>query len=117
MSRPRVLIVDDIAQVRRSVVRALAHLDLELVAASSCAEARTFTGTIDIAVLDYQLGDGFGDVLARELLVSARLRAVLFHTATVDTRVLERLAGIGSVVHKIDHGVVVLRRLVAELAR
>ncbi|MFI5297135.1 MAG: response regulator [Polyangiales bacterium] len=115
MQRRRVLIVDDHAGIRRGVARALVRFDVEVVVAASCAEAREHAGAIDIAIVDYNLGDGFGDLLARELLVSTRLRAVVFHTATMDARVLERLATIGSLVHKIDHGLPALRRVVAEL--
>ncbi|MFI5298310.1 MAG: response regulator [Polyangiales bacterium] len=117
MTRACVLIVDDDSIVRRAILRALAPLDVELVAAGSCAEARAHAGTIDLAIVDYDLGDGYGDDLAHDLLVSPRLRAVVFFTASSEQRVTDRLATLGRVVSKIDDGVEMLRSFVAEHAR
>jgi DNA-binding response OmpR family regulator len=110
-----VLIVDDLRHMRRTIARALARLGVEVVLADSCTSARSHAGSIDVAIVDFHLGDGLGDDLALELLRSPRLRGVVFFTAIADERVLEQLRALGRVVRKLEDGVSGLHGHVVEL--
>jgi DNA-binding NarL/FixJ family response regulator len=67
--RIRVLIADDHAAVRAGVRRLLAEQpDIQVVGeASSALEALAATAAVDVAVIDYQLGDRNGLWVVRRL--------------------------------------------------
>lgn len=67
----RVLLVDDSAVARLTVSRQLRAEGVDVVEAPSCAAAKALdVSAVDCALLDYDLGDGFGPEVA------AHLRAV-----------------------------------------
>jgi DNA-binding response OmpR family regulator len=76
-----VLVVDDDAHVRAAMARVLRAAGANAVAVATPAEARLALGAddpIDLLVVDVLLGDGRGDVLARELVArEPGLRVVL----------------------------------------
>jgi len=68
---PRVLVADDSAVVRVALVRRFKSAGLDVVEAGSVAEAKALDASqVDVAVLDFDLGDGYGHAVA------AHLRAV-----------------------------------------
>lgn len=78
----RVLVVDDEADVRSVVARALKADDHVVVTASDLATARLALGKgVELVVLDLRLPDGFGLDLCREVRKSDSLIPILLLTA------------------------------------
>lgn len=87
-ARTRLLIVDDHAAVRAGLREVLAdEADFEVVAAVGTAEAAMLVAegeSIDVAVVDYQLGGRNGLWLSRKLKRLPRPPAVLVYSAFTD---------------------------------
>lgn len=78
----RVLVIDDEADVRSVVARALKADEHTVVTASDLASARKeLEGGVDMIVLDLRLPDGFGLDLCREIRESDSLLPILLLTA------------------------------------
>lgn len=98
----RVLVADDSAVVRVALVRRFKSAGLEVVEAASVAEAkRVDPATVDLAVLDFDLGDGYGSEIAEHLVTSrSDLPVCFFTTSTKDAE--ERAAPYGPIFAKPD---------------
>jgi CheY-like chemotaxis protein len=82
MSR-RVLVADDSAVVRAALVRRFENAGLEVVEAASVAEATAIDpATVDLAVLDFDLGDGYGDAIAAHLRAARPDLPLAFFTSS-----------------------------------
>lgn len=94
--RARVLLVEDDASIRRYVRLALEDLALDLVEASTLAEARAEMEAAPVTLLltDLMLPDGHGIELLASAAAGAALRRVVF-SAGVDARMRERLQALG----------------------
>jgi CheY-like chemotaxis protein len=99
----RVLIADDSAVARVAVARRVRAAGLEVVERDSCASASTVdASTISCALLDFDLGDGFGvDVAARLRAIHGAL-PIAFFTSTSRAEVVERASAFGPVFTKPD---------------
>ena len=99
MSR-RILIADDSAVVRVALARRLRGAGLEVVEAASVAEAkRVDPSTLDAAVLDFDLGDGYGDAIAAHLVAgNPALPLCFFTSSTSDAK--EKAAPYGQLFEK-----------------
>jgi DNA-binding response OmpR family regulator len=82
----RVLVVEDHAETRRLLERALEEAGHDVVAAGSLAAARLkiAEGTCAAAIIDWMLPDGEGLALCRSLRGAARETAILMLTARGD---------------------------------
>ena len=107
-SRP-VLFVDDSALARVAVTRRLVALgieikieiEIEIVTLSSAAEAASADGAaFSAALLDIELGDGFGTDVARRLREAAPGLPIAFFTAGGPAEILEAAEQIGPVFSK-----------------
>lgn len=96
----RVLIVDDSELVRMSLARRVRALGLEVVEEGS-AEAATKRSAIatDLAcaLLDLDLGDGFGTDVAERLRAHVQALPIAFFTSTTTGEALARMAAFGPV--------------------
>ena len=96
-----ILFVDDSALARVAVKRRLVALGLEVVIFGSAAEAAGAHGAaFSAALLDIDLGDGFGPDLAARLREGAPGLPIAFFTAGGPAEVLEAAARIGPVFSK-----------------
>jgi CheY-like chemotaxis protein len=99
----RVLIADDSAVVRITVARRVRAAGLEVVEHDSCASARAVdASTLACALLDFDLGDGFGDELAAHLRSAESNLPIAFFTSTSQSEVAEKTAAFGPVFTKPD---------------
>ncbi len=96
----KILVVDDTAAVLKGLVRGLGARGHDTVAAGSYEAARRCQGSFDLAVLDLDLGDGWGTDLARELLGDDRVRRVVFFSGSLDERLTTEAELLGSTVRK-----------------
>lgn len=82
----RVLIVDDMAQIRKVMVRVLSRFDVKVVEAESLAQARQRCdeGRFELIMLDHHLPDGAGLELARQLRARPEHQATLMVTMTAN---------------------------------
>jgi CheY-like chemotaxis protein len=82
----RVLIADDSAIARVALARRLRAAGLEVVELDSCAQATTVdASSFDCALLDFDLGDGFGtDIAAHLRNTDQRLPIAFFTSSTGD---------------------------------
>jgi CheY-like chemotaxis protein len=96
-----VLFVDDSPVARLAVTRRLVALALEVVTFGSAAEASGVDGaTFAAALLDIELGDGFGPEIADRLREAAPGLPIAFLTAGGPAEILEAAARIGPVFSK-----------------
>jgi two-component system catabolic regulation response regulator CreB len=100
----RVLIVEDDPLVARALARTLMRHGMGVDVIASCAEARLLDGHYDLGIFDIELPDGFGTNLARELVLRATIRGVVFYTGASYQPLLRRAWQLGEVVAK-DSGV------------
>jgi CheY-like chemotaxis protein len=96
----RALIVEDDPVVARSVARRLLREGYTVSLAQTCRAARAAGRGFQVAVLDLDLPDGNGAVLAEELLRLGAVRAVVFYTGSLDATQRENAARLGVVVDK-----------------
>lgn len=84
----RVLVADDSAVVRTALARRFRSAGAEVVEAASVAEAKAVDpGAVDVAVLDFDLGDGYGDAIAAHLhAVRPGLPLCFFTSSTQEAR-------------------------------
>jgi CheY-like chemotaxis protein len=80
---PRVLVADDSAVVRVALVRRFKSAGLDVVEAASVAEAKALDpNEVDVAVLDFDLGDGYGDAIAAHLRARKSALPLCFFTSS-----------------------------------
>jgi CheY-like chemotaxis protein len=96
----RALIVEDDPVVARSTARRLLREGYTLTLAQTCRAARAAGRGFQVALLDLDLPDGNGAILAEELLRQGAVRSVVFYTGSLDTAQRERAALLGPVVDK-----------------
>lgn len=96
----RALIVEDDPVVARSIARRLLREGYTVSLAQSCRSARASGGGFQVAVLDLDLPDGNGAVLAEELLRLGAVRGVVFYTGSTDAAQRERAERFGVIVDK-----------------
>lgn len=96
----RALIVEDDPVVARSVARRLLREGYTVSLAQSCRAARAAGRGFHVAVLDLDLPDGNGAILAEELLRLGAVRGVVFYTGSLDATQRDRAARLGPVVDK-----------------
>lgn len=93
---PRVLIADDSAVVRRTLVGRVESAGFEVVEHASCAGASTVDAhTLSCALLDFDLGDGFGDDVAGQLRSQRPSLPIAFFTSTADEATAARIGAHG----------------------
>ncbi len=96
-----ILFVDDSALARVAVKRRLVALGFEVVTLASAAEAaRVDSADFAAALLDIELGDGFGPDLAARLRAGAPGLPIAFFTAGGPAEMLDAAARIGPVFSK-----------------
>ena len=79
----RVLVADDSAVVRMALVRRFRLAGYDVVEARTAAEAGAVDPTtLDLAVLDFDLGDGWGDQIAERLRATSADLPIAFFTST-----------------------------------
>jgi DNA-binding NarL/FixJ family response regulator len=99
----RVLIADDSAVVRITVARRVRAAGLEVVEHDSAASASTVDAlTLSCALLDFDLGDGFGTDVATKLRSIYGELPIAFFTSTSTPDVVERASAFGPVFAKPD---------------
>lgn len=83
MPSKRVLVADDSAVARVALARRVRAAGLEVVELDSCANAGTVDpSTLACALLDFDLGDGFGVDIAARLRASKASLPIAFFTST-----------------------------------
>jgi DNA-binding NtrC family response regulator len=113
-----VLFVDDSAVARLALQRRLVALGLEVVTFGSAAEASGANGaTFAAALLDIELGDGYGPDLAARLREGAPGLPIAFLTAGGPAEVLEAAARLGPVFSKASELDDAVRWIAAAAAR
>ena len=101
MKRSPILFVDDSAVARLAVKRRLVDHGLEVVTFASATEASTISGSdFAAALLDIELGDGFGPDLAARLREGAPGLPIAFLTAGGPPQTLDAAARLGPVFSK-----------------
>jgi CheY-like chemotaxis protein len=99
----RVLIADDSAVARVTVARRVRAAGFEVVERDSVASASTVdASTIACALLDFDLGDGFGVDVAARLRSVERELPIAFFTSTSQAEVVEQTSAFGPVFTKPD---------------
>jgi CheY-like chemotaxis protein len=96
----RALIVDDDPVVARSIARRLIREGYTVSLAQTCRGARALGGGFHVAVLDLDLPDGNGTMLADDLLRYGAVGQVLFYTGCLDPAQRERAEQLGTVIDK-----------------
>lgn len=99
---PRILIVEDNADLARALIRYFKRSGYEVVHASSCAQAARVTGSFDVGVLDLELSDGYGFDLCTLLRQRETVGSVVFFTGSVDAKLLERAERLAPCVSKCE---------------
>ncbi len=107
------LVVEDYPPLATVIAISLRRLGHEVLRLGSVQRAETVEGPFDAAVLDIELPDGSGIVLAEDLLNEGRARSVVFFSAVRDTNARQRALRLGPVVDKVD-GIEALASVVAE---
>jgi CheY-like chemotaxis protein len=101
LKRSPILFVDDSAVVRLAVKRRLVDRGLEVVTFASATEASASNGgDFAAALLDIELGDGFGPDLAARLREGAPSLPIAFLTAGGPPEILDAAARLGPVFSK-----------------
>ncbi len=99
--RSPILFVDDSAVARLAVKRRLVDRGLEVVTSASATEAAALSGSdFAAALLDIELGDGFGPDLAARLREGAPSLPIAFLTAGGPPETLAAAARLGPVFSK-----------------
>jgi CheY-like chemotaxis protein len=96
----RALIVEDDPLVARSIARRLLREGYSISLAGTCRAARAAGAGFHVVVLDLDLPDGSGAVLADELLRLDATRTVVFYTGTTNDAQRERAQRFGQVIDK-----------------
>ena len=113
-----ILFVDDSAVARVAVKRRLVALGLDVVTLGSAAESAGADGaTFAAALLDIELGDGYGPDLAARLREGAPGLPIAFLTAGGPAAILEAAARIGPVFSKTSELDDAMRWIVEAAAR
>lgn len=98
-----VLIADDSPVVRITVAKRVRAEGLEVIERDSVASARGIDPkTLSCALLDYDLGDGFGVSIAKELRGASEHLPIAFFTSTDTTEIVEEAKSFGPVFSKPD---------------
>jgi CheY-like chemotaxis protein len=102
--RPRaVLVADDSAVVRFTVARRVRAAGHDVVERDSAASAETVDpSTLACALLDFDLGDGYGTDVAQRLRAVEQELPIAFFTSSKPAEVAGRAAGLGPVFAKPD---------------
>jgi CheY-like chemotaxis protein len=99
----RVLIADDSPVARAAVARRVRAEGLEVVERDSAASASSVDPTtIACALLDFDLGDGFGVDVATRLRAAEGTLPIAFFTSTNERDVHDRASAFGPVFTKPD---------------
>jgi CheY-like chemotaxis protein len=99
----RVLIADDSELVRLSLVRSARERGLEIVEASSAEDAKRVDVTaLSCALLDLDLGDGFGTDVAEVLRGASEALPIAFFTSEREGPARTRASTFGPVFRKPD---------------
>jgi DNA-binding response OmpR family regulator len=99
----RVLIADDSAVARVSVARRVRAEGLDVLEQDSAAGASAVdASTITCALLDLDLGDGYGTDVAASLRAAKNTLPIAFFTSTLVGDVAERASAFGPVFAKPD---------------
>jgi len=99
----RVLIADDSAVARVAVARRVRAAGFEVVEHDSCASASTVDATtIACALLDFDLGDGFGVDVAARLREEQATLPIAFFTSSSHADVVELASPFGPIFTKPD---------------
>jgi CheY-like chemotaxis protein len=102
-SRRRVLVADDSAVARVTVARRVRAAGFEVVEHDSVASASTVdASTITCALLDFDLGDGFGVDVAARLRQEEGALPIAFFTSSNTSDVVEQASAFGPVFTKPD---------------
>jgi DNA-binding response OmpR family regulator len=102
-SQRHVLIADDSPVVRVTVARRVRAEGLAVIERDSVASARGIDpSTLSCALLDYDLGDGFGVSIAKDLRTTSEDLPIAFFTSTDTTEVVEAAKAFGPVFSKPD---------------
>ncbi len=98
----RVLIADDSAVARVTVARRVRAAGFEVIERDSCASASSVdASTIACALLDFDLGDGFGVDVAARLRAEQGELPIAFFTSS-DRDAVEQASAFGPVFAKPD---------------
>ena len=99
----RLLLADDSAIVRVSLARRFKAAGITVVEADSVAVARAMDpSSVDCALLDFDLGDGYGDELAVHLRAARPELPIAFFTSSTEDETGDRLKKHGDVFAKPD---------------
>jgi CheY-like chemotaxis protein len=99
----RVLIADDSAVARVAVARRVRAEGLEVIERDSVATANTVDpSTLACALLDFDLGDGFGVDVAAHLRETEGALPIAFFTSTSEADIRDRASAFGPVFAKPD---------------
>jgi len=99
----QLLVVEDHPPLATVVAIGLRRSGHEVVRVGSVERARSCRGTFDCAVIDFDLPDGSGVDLARELFDSGRTRSVVFYTASRDASLRNEAQALGPIVDKMGN--------------
>ena len=99
----RVLIVDDSAVARLTVARRVRAAGFDVVEHDSCASASGVDArALACALLDFDLGDGFGVDVAARLRSETNALPIAFFTSSKEPSVVAKTAPFGPVFAKPD---------------
>jgi DNA-binding response OmpR family regulator len=96
----RILLVEDDPELARTVERVLARYGHVTVTVTSVGAAEALSDSFDCGILDIDLPDGNGVVLAEALLDRGQLGAVVFFSASSDADIIADACEIGPFVAK-----------------
>lgn len=101
----RILLVDDEPAILKSVARILSGSGHEVQTATCRDDLALIDCTsLDVVVMDIDLGDDDGVALAAEMAQRGDVDAILFHTANTNDDTLARAAALGVVMPKGELG-------------
>jgi DNA-binding response OmpR family regulator len=109
------LVVEDHPPLATVVAIGLRRSGHAVLRVGSVERARASDHNFDCAVIDFDLPDGSGVELARELLDSGQTRAVVFYTASRDSALKTEARTLGPVVDKMGNLDELLRVVAEEL--
>ena len=96
----RILLVEDDPELARTVDRVLARYGHVTVTVTSVGAAQALADTFDCGILDIDLPDGNGVMLAEGLLDRGQLGAVVFFSASSDADIIAEACELGPFVAK-----------------
>ena len=91
----KVVLVEDDPELARTVDRVLSRYGHRTTVAPSVAAADALKDSFDCGILDIDLPDGSGVVLARRMLDAGQVGAVVFFSASTDPAVLAEARELG----------------------